>query len=277
MAAWSSPLPPSSSSSSSLSSSSSSIEILPLPTISDEELERAVRSLKILLADDPDADKAIDWAAYRELLATSAHKSHKDWDETSKNAERLSDIVKGPGYAVFQRLFERVLVDGNWYGAEAEAAKRAGKPWAVLVTGVNGIRKTSSVYQPWFKEALKKALADQYSDQVMPPPAPTSTSLVSDLAAAAPSLNPEALTPQQADELPDGASSFFRQLDYMIATVANEDFRALYQIQDITLYASLVRAALSGVPAFQGLKFGPTKHLSCPPKAPTPDPTFERG
>ena len=32
------------------------------------------------------------------------------------------------------------------------------KPWVVLVTGVNGIRKTTSVYQPWFKKALAAAL-----------------------------------------------------------------------------------------------------------------------
>ena len=138
-----------------------------LPCISDEELERAIRSLKILLANDPDADKAIDWDAYRKLLAESAHKSHKDWDQTSESARRLADIIKGPGDAVFRKLFERVLVDGNWQGAELAAAKRAGKPWAVLVTGVNGIRKTSSVYQAWFREALKKALADQYDGQVI--------------------------------------------------------------------------------------------------------------
>ena len=33
----------------------------------------------------------------------------------------------------------------------------------------------------------------------------------------------------------------------MIATVANEDFRALYQVEDISLYASLVRLQPSPV------------------------------
>lgn len=30
-----------------------------------------------------------------------------------------------------------------------------------------------------------------------------------------------------------------RQLDYMIATIANEEFRSLYEVDDIRLYASL--------------------------------------
>mmetsp|Transcript_58815 Transcript_58815/g.161412 ORF Transcript_58815/g.161412 Transcript_58815/m.161412 type:complete len:258 (+) Transcript_58815:47-820(+) len=71
--------------------------------------------------------------------------------------------------------------------------------------GVNGIRKTSSVYQPWFKEALASALGDAFDGP--------------------------------AASLPDGSDSFFRQLDYMIATIALDDFRALYEIEEVAPYA----------------------------------------
>lgn len=44
------------------------------------------------------------------------------------------------------QVWQVVLEDGGWARAAAAAAARpAGrKPWAVLVTGVNGIRKTTS-------------------------------------------------------------------------------------------------------------------------------------
>ena len=57
---------------------------------------------------------------------------------------------------------KRVLEDGNWYKASAYAEdlikgmSEEKKPWAVLVTGLNGIRKTSSVYQPWFQRRCSK-------------------------------------------------------------------------------------------------------------------------
>jgi hypothetical protein len=74
----------------------------------------------------------------------------------------------------------------------------------VLVTGVNGIRKTTSVYQAWFKHALALALDDFDGDE---------------------------------EDLPGGGDSFFRQLDFMIATVANERFRALYAESDRGAYS----------------------------------------
>jgi len=146
---------------------------------SEEEIDRAERSLKLLLADNSEAETAIDWAAYRKLLSTSAHLSHKDWTRTASAAEELAGIVKGPSDKVFRVLFERVLVDGNWETAAAAAAARSenSKPWAVLVTGVNGIRKSSSVYQTWFKQALRAALGAQFAgdaaelpDGADPPP-----------------------------------------------------------------------------------------------------------
>ena len=32
------------------------------------------------------------------------------------------------------------------------------RPWAVLITGVNGIHKTDSIYKDWYREVLDKAL-----------------------------------------------------------------------------------------------------------------------
>jgi hypothetical protein len=112
-------------------------------------------------------------------------------------------------------MFERVLVDGNWNNAEAIAqaekelqGQEKVKPWVVLVTGVNGIRKTTSIHQPWFKDILAQALAGQGAG-------PT-------------------------QELPDGANSFFRQLDFIIATVANAEFATLYRdhTHDVDVYSS---------------------------------------
>ena len=75
-------------------------------------------------------------------------------------------------------------------------------PASQLVTGLNGIRKTTSVHQPWFKECLRQALGSQFDGA--------------------------------ADELPAGPDSFFRQLDFMIATIALEQFKTLYALgQDL--------------------------------------------
>eukprot|EP00965_Chrysotila_dentata_P064476 2137731-Pleurochrysis_carterae.AAC.2 len=95
------------------------------------------------------AVETVDWAALRALLVSSAHLSHKDWARTEAAASRLADIIGGPGDSAFDSMFERVLEGGNWAAAvqAAEARPAKAKPWVVLVTGVNGIRKTSSVYQ----------------------------------------------------------------------------------------------------------------------------------
>eukprot|EP00977_Amphora_coffeiformis_P030003 scaffold44114_cov176-Amphora_coffeaeformis.AAC.1 len=104
-------------------------------------------------------------------------------------------------------LLSRILQEGNWQGAVAHAASHHNnhQPWAVLVTGVNGIRKTTSLYQEWFPQLLQEAL-------VAPPTAKASE--------------------QGKDLLPSGRNSFFRQLDHMIATLCNEDFCILYQLTD---------------------------------------------
>ena len=61
------------------------------------------------------------------------------------------------------------------------------------IPGVNGIRKTSAVYQPWFKTALAQALEAGEGAEAAHLP---------------------------TEDLPDGNDSYFRQLHYMIATVA---------------------------------------------------------
>lgn len=174
------------------------------------ERERALASLRSVQDAAP-----LDWARLDDLLAERAHLPHKEWASTEASATVLSSIVGGPDDLTFRRLFQRVLEDGNWNGAASAAAKlpASSKPWAVLVTGLNGIRKTTSIYQPWFKELLATALGDTYVGA--------------------------------ADELPDGSNSFFRQLDFMIATLALEEFKALYTIEDVTSYAQRKEAIFS--------------------------------
>jgi hypothetical protein len=80
----------------------------------------------------------------------------------------------------------------------------------VLVTGVNGIRKTTSVYQPWFAALLQEAL--------VPPTKHNNTTGFKNI----------------DDTLPTGGNSFFRQLDHMIATLAHSYFQLLYQLTSKT-------------------------------------------
>lgn len=175
-------------------------------------------------AEDVDS---LDWPALRRLVEESAHRPHKNWPETDAAAASLARLIGSPGSALFESMFYRVLHDGNWFPAAqharavaadgataAAAATTKSKPWVVLVTGLNGIRKTTSVYQPWFPQVLKQALYKSTANGM---------NTAEDIAEAA---------------LPSGTTSFFRQLDYMIATVANEDFRELYTIRDLKEYSS---------------------------------------
>jgi len=160
---------------------------------SDAELDLAVQSLKCLV---PEQQEKINWSALRDLYATCAHRTHKDWPTTMTAAAELAEIIGSPDSPVFRQLFTRVLEDGNWDAAARAATGRDSAPWVVLVTGLNGIRKTTSVGQPWFKELLRQALGEQFDGA--------------------------------CEELPAGTDSFFRQLDYMIATMALEQFKTLY-------------------------------------------------
>lgn len=175
---------------------------------SEVELDSAVSSMRNAAGD---LQEALDWAALWSCLSSSAHEPYKDWGKTEEAARKLADAFLKPSSSGFRRVFQRVFRDGQWDIAAKAAAERGGdtKPWIVLVTGLNGIRKTTCMYQPWFKQVLYDALR----------------------------VNGHNIPPKE--ELPDGSNSFFRQLDHIIATVANEEFRTLYVVNDVEKYASL--------------------------------------
>ena len=129
----------------------------------DEELDDVINSLHNITP----CDHNVDWEAFRRLLCDVAHLSHKQWEVTGSNSDKMAEILTPGGLnPEASQMFERILHEGNWDGA-LEYANRLGdddskrqkrSPWAVLVTGVNGIRKTTAMYQPWFSQALKEAL-----------------------------------------------------------------------------------------------------------------------
>jgi hypothetical protein len=168
-----------------------------------KELDLCIKSLQNVT----ETADTIDWSSLRKLLENTAHEPHKEWKNTERAADALAKLLSGPSNSNFRSIFKRVLEGGCWESAQKAAAARSSsaKPWVVLVTGLNGIRKTTSIYQPWFKKVLLDALGDSHN----------------------------------LDDLPDGNNSFFRQLDYMIATVANEDFRRLYEVEDLALYSAM--------------------------------------
>ena len=161
----------------------------------EDELDSALTSLKRVASDD---GSSIDWSAVRSLLASAAHQPHSDWARIEEYADVLGGLIGGADTAAFRAIFYRVLRDGGWDSAAAAAATRPKTiaPWAVLIMGTNGIRKTTSVYEPWFGEALRCSLRSSSS----------------------------------CEELPFGGNSFFRQLDFIMATVANEEFRFIAEI-----------------------------------------------
>eukprot|EP00746_Dinoflagellata_sp_MGD_P089071 gnl/MRDRNA2_/MRDRNA2_35183_c0_seq1.p1 gnl/MRDRNA2_/MRDRNA2_35183_c0~~gnl/MRDRNA2_/MRDRNA2_35183_c0_seq1.p1 ORF type:complete len:472 (+),score=98.89 gnl/MRDRNA2_/MRDRNA2_35183_c0_seq1:56-1471(+) len=179
----------------------------------DKELDAALKSFSNLV--DGDSKQVGDWNmdALRSVYKEKAHTTHKIWQETEKGADELAGILGGPDDTAFRKVFTRVLEGGHWDDALKAVASREGKPWAVLVTGVNGIRKTTSIYSPWFKDVLREALGSQYDGPI--------------------------------DSLPTGANTFFRQLDYIVATLANEEFRQLYYIKNVDEYASKKDAIFS--------------------------------
>ena len=184
-----------------------------------DELRDVINSLHNITPHDANN---IDWKALEQLLSDVAHLSHKDWHITGSNSDKMAEILlPGGGLSTSQtshQMFERILHEGNWDGAMAHAQYVTGEkkkseqsnncintnPWAVLVTGVNGIRKTTSIYQPWFSKVLKEAL-------IAPTTANTDTEIPLHM-------------------LPNGDNSFFRQLDHMITTLCNEDFSKLYAL-----------------------------------------------
>jgi hypothetical protein len=134
----------------------------------EEEIRDIVNGLKNL---SPIVDTAkqgvngedssvIDFASLRDLLRSVAHLSHKNWEVTSQNSDLLSETLSIGGASPRssctltdndRQLLERILKDGGWDGALQNSRNRSqqsangdNKSWAVLVTGVNGIRSKSS-------------------------------------------------------------------------------------------------------------------------------------
>eukprot|EP00441_Pelagodinium_beii_P001170 CAMPEP_0197700422 /NCGR_PEP_ID=MMETSP1338-20131121/121955_1 /TAXON_ID=43686 ORGANISM="Pelagodinium beii, Strain RCC1491" /NCGR_SAMPLE_ID=MMETSP1338 /ASSEMBLY_ACC=CAM_ASM_000754 /LENGTH=326 /DNA_ID=CAMNT_0043284033 /DNA_START=79 /DNA_END=1055 /DNA_ORIENTATION=+ len=167
------------------------------------ELDSAEASLRKAGGTD-----GVKWAALREQLAQTAHQNYKDWPKTEEDADEFSKLLSCD-MPVFRQIFQRVFRDGGWEAAAESAAKRETTPWIVLVTGLNGIRKTTCMYQPWFPDLLSSALKSPNGE----------------------------LVPK--DELPHGRNGFFRQLDHIIATIASEEFRTLYEVEDVNRYSSL--------------------------------------
>uniref|UniRef100_A0A7S3QDC4 Uncharacterized protein n=1 Tax=Chaetoceros debilis TaxID=122233 RepID=A0A7S3QDC4_9STRA len=171
-----------------------------------EEIDEIIMSVKNVLPEVSD----IDLDALRGLIESAGHLPHKDWEKTGQSAEVLNNILldgkTGEGLSDdFKYMFQRVIHEGNWDAAvkHAQSTNDNGKPWAILVTGVNGIRKTTSVYQPWFQDLLDEAL-----------------------------VHPDSEGGEKAqislESLPTGENSFFRQLDHMIITLINHNFQKLY-------------------------------------------------
>ena len=46
----------------------------------------------------------------------------------------------------YRYMFRRVLKEGGWENT-VDHTSSSDRPWAVLLTGVNGIRKTTNIYQ----------------------------------------------------------------------------------------------------------------------------------
>jgi len=164
------------------------------------ELDQIMASLTEILPPDTPNNKPLDMGAIRSLLLEAGHLPHSDWEKTADSAARLGALLlpDGPGLSSpFRYMFDRILTEGNWDGAVDNNSDE--KPWAVLVTGLNGVRKTTSMYQPWFEKVLTEAIDS-------------------------PSKN------NPPSQLPTGQNSFFRQLDHMIATLVNRHFLTLYQL-----------------------------------------------
>lgn len=173
--------------------------------LTEDELDMIVQSMKNIA---PEKNE-LHWNEIRQLLADVAHLSHKDWDRTGDSAAALRKLLLGQhdgGLLMpdFQKMFRRIMEEGNWYGAASHASSYSEeqKPWVVLVTGVNGIRKTTSVYQPWFTQLLEEALVTPTGDEGK----------------------------VTESVLPTGENSFFRQLDHMIISLTNVDFKRLYHL-----------------------------------------------
>jgi hypothetical protein len=137
-----------------------------------------------------------------DVLLDAAHAIHKDWAVTNNNSKHADCLLQ-------EQFLTRILDQGNWEPAVQHAFKSR-PPWAVLVTGTNGIRKTTALYESWFPRLLREAL-------VRPPQTD------------AHNRNEPTINDESELLLPSGHNAFFRQLDHMIATICNEEFGLLYK------------------------------------------------
>jgi len=163
---------------------------------SDEELAKLMSSLNKIDALLPCKEPEI-----KTFLESCGHLSHKQWDVTSDNSKKLASLLgldsenKDEKFGLSNHArgwLSRVIEEGKWDAAVMHGSQ-AKRPFAVLVTGVNGIRKTTALYQPWWQSLLAECLGDDTKDS-----------------------------------LPSGQNSFFRQLDHMIATLCNQEFADMY-------------------------------------------------
>ena len=149
--------------------------------------------------------QGLDLQRLESFLRKRAHLPPKHWPTVKDGIHFLREIVGSPGDARFEKLFSRVVDGGRWNiaarYAEARICNSPGDadklPWVVLIMGCNGIRKTTSVFQSWFKAAIAFSLGSTYTGRV--------------------------------EDLPDGNNSFFRQLDFMMANFVNVEFERLYK------------------------------------------------
>ena len=135
-----------------------------------------------------------DYTSLTALLLAKGGLSHKDWPHTIECGQKMTKFLGGIDRA--KVMFQRTFDDGGWRQAEASKPTET-KPWVVLVTGLNGIRKTTSLSQPWITDCLNDALPS-FSG----PP----------------------------ESLPHAGNAFFRQLDFMMAALAVDKFRDIYSI-----------------------------------------------
>jgi len=166
----------------------------PMAPITNDDLDDVISSITSL--------EPTDVPSLRNILSTTVHSNHKDWDNTNKDSQKFASLFSP---TAFRSIFTRVFTEGNYASALAHASQ-ADEKYVVLITGVNGIRKTTALHQPWFKEVLAQALES--------PPSPSL--------------------------LPSGGNSFFRQLDHIIASLTHKQFERLYGSDlSVTDYSNL--------------------------------------
>jgi hypothetical protein len=130
------------------------------------------------------------------------HNLNDNYDFTSK--EYYNNLLN-----FLQILFPRFFEDSNLKNAikhTIDNEYRDIKPWVVVIMGLNGIRKTTAMKDDQIKtliyEALPKKIQDYYDK----------------------------------DFMPSANNSFFRQLDFIVPSLASKFFEMLKDLNSIDLY-----------------------------------------